>query len=74
MHTGSAPGPAPAAHARRNNSSCTFSSWLTCPQVKLRRNVPSVEGARTPSPSTVRVGQAHPVGVVDAVPRPPTSE
>ena len=52
MLTGSAPGPAPAAHARRNNSSCTFSSWLTWPQVKLRRNVPSVEGARTPWPST----------------------
>ena len=52
MVTGPSPGPAPAAHARRSSSSGTLSSWRTWPQVKLRKNVPSVEGARTAWPST----------------------
>jgi len=29
----------------------TASSWRTCPKVKVRRNVPNVEGARIPSNS-----------------------
>ena len=32
-----------------------LSSWRTCPKVKVRRNVPSVDGARTRCPSTTSV-------------------
>ena len=44
----SSPGPAPADHARANNSRLARSSWRTWPQRKLRRKVPqrvSVVGA-----------------------------
>ena len=33
------------------NRAATASSWRTCPKRNARRNVPSVEGARTPSNS-----------------------
>ena len=46
------PGPAPAAQARASNWRVTPSSWRTCPQRKLRRNVPRVDGALTVQPST----------------------
>ncbi len=46
------PGPAPAAQARRSDSASTRSSWRTCPNVKPRKNVPSVEGASTRWPTT----------------------
>ena len=43
-------GPAPAAQARASNSRLTRSSWRTWPQRKLRRKVPSVDGAFTVQP------------------------
>ena len=47
------------AGARRprptRQSASTRSSWRTCPKVNARKNVPSVDGADTPCPSTARV-------------------
>src|SRR6266498_2133748 len=51
----SAPGPAPALHARVSVSPSTRSSWRTCPNVNARRNLPSVEGAATQPPKRRRV-------------------
>ena len=45
MVNGASPGPAPAAQARASNSRLTRSNWRTWPQLKLRRNVPRVDGA-----------------------------
>lgn len=55
MVIGPAPGPAPAAHARVITSSVTRSSWRTLPKVKLRKKVPSVDGAITRWPRTSSV-------------------
>ena len=46
------PGPAPAFQTRASNSRLTRSSWRTWPHLKLRRNVPRVEGALAVKPST----------------------
>jgi len=44
-----APGSSGASRVRfARNSRCALFSWLTFPQVKARRNEPSVDGARTP--------------------------
>jgi hypothetical protein len=43
------------------------SSWWVWPKVNARRNVPTVDGARTRWPSTVAVDPQH-VDLVDAVP------
>ncbi len=40
------------AHARRNVSPTTASSWRTWPKLNARRNVPSVDGAITWNGST----------------------
>ena len=49
-------GPAPSRpHPGKDFSSASRSSWRTCPKVKARRNVPSVEGAMTRWPSTLAV-------------------
>ena len=52
---GESSGPAPASQARASSSRLTRSSCRTCPQRKLRRNVPSVDGALTTQPSTEEV-------------------
>ena len=56
---GASPGPAPAAQARASNARLTRSSWRTWPQRKLRRKVPSVDGALTVQPSTLAVPPAR---------------
>ena len=58
---GAAPGPAPAAQLRASNSRLTRSSWRTWPQRKLRRKVPSVDGALTvhPARSPSRLSATH---------------
>ena len=50
MVNGASPGPAPATQARASNSRPTRSSWRTWPHRKLRRKVPSVDGALTVTP------------------------
>ena len=50
MVNGALPGPAPADQARASSSRLTRSSWRTCPHRKLRRKVPSVDGALTTQP------------------------
>ena len=57
--TGSAPGPAPSAQARRIVSAITLSSWRMCPKVKARKKVPSVEGAITRNGRTLCVAPAR---------------
>ena len=52
-------GPRPSCQARPIVSAITASSWRTCPKVKARRNVPSVEGAITRNGSTARVAPAR---------------
>ena len=47
MVRGSSPGPTPASQVRAGSSRLTRSSWGTCPQRKLRRTVPKVDGAFT---------------------------
>ena len=49
---GSSPGPAPAAQALASDSRLTRSNCRTWPHRKLRRKVPSVDGAFTVQPST----------------------
>ena len=44
-HQPLAPGPAPGGPRPLQAVARTWSSWRTCPNVKDRRNVPSVEGA-----------------------------
>ena len=56
---GSAPGPAPSDQARRIVSAITLSSWRMCPNVKARKNVPSVEGAITRNGRTLCVAPAR---------------
>ena len=65
---GASPGPAPAFQTRASNSRLTRSSWRTSPHLKLRRNVPRVEGALAVKPSTPGgpAGAQH-IGVVDAI-------
>ena len=58
MVRGRAPGPAPAPHARASRCRETASSCRAWPQVKDRRKVPTVEGARTSQPSTASVEPA----------------
>jgi hypothetical protein len=41
-----------AAHARPRIAAVSWSSWRTCPEVKLRSHVPTVEAAITRWPST----------------------
>ena len=59
MVNGSSPGPAPAAQARASTSRLTRSNWRAWPHRKLRRNVPSVDGALTTQPSTRSVSPAR---------------
>ena len=59
MVNGPSPGPAPAAKARASSSRLTRSSWRTWPHRKLRRNVPSVDGALITHPSTYSVPPAR---------------
>ena len=59
MVNGASPGPAPAAQARASNSRLTRSSWRTWPQRKLRRKVPSVDGAFTVQSRTPAVPPAR---------------
>ena len=68
MVNGASPGPAPAAQARASNSRLTRSIWRTWPHRKLRRKVPSVDGAFTVQSRTPAVPPArNAIGVVDAV-------
>ena len=68
MVNGPSPGPAPACQARASNSRLTRSSWRTWPHRKLRRKVPSVDGALTTQPSTRPVlPERSAIGVVNAV-------
>ena len=55
MVNGASPGPAPAAQARASNSRPTRSSWRTWPHRKLRRKVPSVDGALITQPMALAV-------------------
>ena len=55
MVNGPSPGPAPAAQAWASSSRLTRSSWRTCPHRKLRRKVPSVDGALTTQPMALAV-------------------
>src|SRR5215218_3857337 len=57
--SGPSPGPAPAAQALARTSPVTLSSWRTCPKVKLRSHVPTVEAAITRWPSTLAVDPAR---------------
>ena len=59
MVNGPSPGPAPAAQALASNSRLTRSSWRTWPHRKLRRKVPSVDGALITQPSTRSVPPAR---------------
>ena len=59
MVNGSSPGPAPAAQAPASNFRLTRSSWRTWPHRKLRRKVPSVDGALITQPSTRSVPPAR---------------
>ena len=59
MVNGASPGPAPADQARASSSRLTRSSWRTWPHRKLRRKVPSVNGAFTVHPSTRSVPPAR---------------
>ena len=59
MVIGDLPGPAPSVQARRIASAITASSWRTCPKVKARKKVPSVEGAITRNGSTRWVAPAR---------------
>ena len=59
MVNGSSPGPAPAAQAPASNCRLTRSSWRTWPHRKLRRKVPSVDGALITHPSTCSVPPAR---------------
>ena len=59
MVNGASPGPAPAFQTRASNSRLTRSSWRTWPHLKLRRNVPRVEGALAVKPSTRAVPPAR---------------
>ena len=52
MVNGPSPGPAPAAHALFSSSPATLSKLRASAQEKLRRNVPTVEGAGTQVPSS----------------------
>jgi len=52
-------GPAPAAHALANNRDATASSWRTCPNLNVLKNVPIVEGAITLNGNTVWVAPAR---------------
>src|SRR5262245_51005949 len=66
MVTGFASAPAPRRQARWIASATTASSWRTCPNVKARRNVPSVDGAITPERQHPLSGAGpESVGVVD---------
>ena len=47
----------------------TASSWRTCPNANARRNVPSVDGARTPVNNRPIAAVAQQVHVLDASPR-----
>ena len=51
-------GPAPD-QARRIDSAITASSWRTCPKVKARKKMPSVDGAMTRNGSTRPVAPAR---------------
>src|SRR5215218_8944009 len=53
--SGPSSGLAAAAHALARISPVTLSSWRTCPNVKLRSQVPTVEAAITWCPSTLAV-------------------
>ena len=55
MVSGALPGPAPADHARLNSSPATLSKLRASAQLKLRKKVPIVEGARTAWPNTAAV-------------------
>ena len=59
MVTGEAAGTGAQRQARRIVSAITASSWRTCPKVKARRNVPSVEGAITRNGNTLCVAPAR---------------
>ena len=59
MVNGASPGPAPAAQARASNSRLTRSNWRTWPHRKLRRKVPSVDGAFTVQSRTPAVPPAR---------------
>ena len=63
MVNGSSPGPAPAAQARASSSRLTRSNCRTWPQRKLRRKVPSVDGALTTQPSSCSVRPARSASV-----------
>jgi hypothetical protein len=56
---GARPGPAPKDQARLIVSPTAASSRRTCPNVKARKNVPSVEGAMTPNGRTRWVAPAR---------------
>ena len=59
MVKGPSPGPAPACQARASNSRLTRSSWRTWPHRKLRKKVPSVDGALTVPPRVRAVPPAR---------------
>jgi hypothetical protein len=49
VNAASRSGPNPAAHARRNSSRVTRSSWRTAAHTNSRNHVPTVDAARAPS-------------------------
>ena len=70
--SGLSPGPAPLAHALFSSSEATLSKLRASPKEKLRKNVPSVEGAGTQVP---RSSSARPERSTSAssIELPPTS-
>jgi hypothetical protein len=52
-----------------SSSRLTFSSWRTFPQVKARRNDPSVDGARTPPNSLfIAPWRSRPMSPIESAP------
>ena len=72
MVRGPSPGPAPTAQALFNSSPATLSKLRESAQLKLRRNVPSVDGAGThvPSSSAARPERSTSASSMES---PPTS-
>ena len=57
--SGLSPGPAPSPQARASVRASTASSWRAWPNVKVRKNDPTVEGAIGVNPSTRPVPPAR---------------